>query len=133
MKIGAILLSVAIAVAQENTEEAVPVQIVTTQFSGSGCPQSSPPPITSLDSIIQLGPLTGLTASLGGPQADGNKNCQLHVNIRYPEGYQASVRLEKVSGSASFSDGVQGSFIAQTYFSQAASKTVSQTNPFELA
>jgi hypothetical protein len=131
MKISALFLSVAIAMAQDAAvETSVPIQLATMMSSGSGCSRGIPVSLDTVNSKLRYEFLTGLSATLGGPQNKRQSNCQIHMDIRYAQEYQVSVRVANVTGSATLEEGVEGQFMVQTYFSQAASKTVSQKLAF---
>jgi len=51
------------------------------------------------------------------------KNCQLHLNLKYPGGFQFSVLDSTYHGYAQLDAGVTGSFYSTYYFSQDASAT----------
>lgn len=61
----------------------------------------------------------------GTSGADHSKNCQLHLTLKYPGGFQYSVVDATYHGWARMDAGVTGSFVTSYYFSQDASKTVS--------
>ena len=54
---------------------------------------------------------------------DRSKNCQLHLNLKYPGGFQYAVVDATYHGWARLDEGVTGSFITTYYFSQDAGKT----------
>jgi hypothetical protein len=60
----------------------------------------------------------------GTKAADHSKNCQLHLNLKYPGGFQYSVVDATYHGFARLDAGVTGSFITTYYFSQDAAHTV---------
>jgi hypothetical protein len=60
----------------------------------------------------------------GTTAADKSKNCQLHLNLVYPGGFQYAVVDATYHGWARLDEGVTGSFITTYYFSQDAGKTV---------
>lgn len=61
----------------------------------------------------------------GTKASDKSKNCQLHLNLAYPGGFQYAVVDATYHGWARMDEGVTGSFITTYYFSQDAGKTVS--------
>lgn len=61
----------------------------------------------------------------GTTSAQHSKNCQLHLNLKYPGGFQYSVVDATYHGWARMDKGVTGTFITSYFFSQDASKTVS--------
>jgi hypothetical protein len=60
----------------------------------------------------------------GTAPSDRSKNCQLHLNLKYPGGFQYAVLDATYHGWARLDEGVTGSFITTYYFSQDAGKTV---------
>jgi hypothetical protein len=65
----------------------------------------------------------------GTVAADKSKNCQLHLNLVYPGGFQYAVVDATYHGWARLDEGVTGSFITTYYFSQDAATTVSPRRP----
>jgi len=59
----------------------------------------------------------------GTAPSDHSKNCQLHLDLQYPGGFQYAVVDATYHGWARMDAGVTGSFITSYYFSQDASKT----------
>jgi len=59
----------------------------------------------------------------GANAADKQKNCQLHLGLRYPGGYQMSIMQATYHGYVRLDPGVTANFISSYYFSQAAEKT----------
>jgi hypothetical protein len=115
----------AVIVAQPITEEPHgDISIHDVQKSGSGCIGTN---ATIVDGKIHLGPLQTLKGAVtsDGSRARWQSNCQIHADIRFPEGQQVAVRVEGVSGTAKLDEGVTAAFMYQQYFSQKASETVS--------
>jgi hypothetical protein len=56
-------------------------------------------------------------------QADKSKACQIHLNLKYPGGFQYSVVDATYHGYARLDAGVTGNFLSTYFFSQAASQT----------
>ena len=56
--------------------------------------------------------------------ADHSKNCQIHLSLKYPGGFQYSVLDVTYQGYARLNAGVTGSFYSTYSFSQAAENTV---------
>lgn len=54
---------------------------------------------------------------------DKTKNCQLHLNLQYPGGFQFSVVDSTYHGYAQLDPGVTGTFYSTYYFSQSAGDT----------
>jgi hypothetical protein len=62
-----------------------------------------------------------------GPEAaqdQATKQCQLHLTLQYPGGFQYSVVDAVYHGYAQLDPGVTGNFISTYYFSQDAADTV---------
>jgi hypothetical protein len=102
------------------------VTISSSRYSGSGCPQGSVSSIISPDKTTITFGFDSFQAQIGpnAPQTAQNKNCQLHLDLRYPSGFQLSLMTATYHGFVRLDDGVEASFISQYYFSQAAAKTV---------
>lgn len=56
-------------------------------------------------------------------QADKTKQCQIHLSLQYPGGFQYSVVDATYHGWARLDPGVTGTFVSSYFFSQAASQT----------
>jgi hypothetical protein len=56
--------------------------------------------------------------------ADKSKNCALHLNLKYPGGFQYAVVDATYHGWARLDKGVKGTFVTTYFFSQDAKKTV---------
>jgi hypothetical protein len=60
--------------------------------------------------------------------SDHTKNCQLHLNLAYPGGFQFAVVDSTYHGYAQLDPGVTGSFFSTYYFSEdAAATTTTET------
>jgi len=105
------------------------VQITSVSTSGNGCPQGSVSYDFSPDrTIVTLGFDSFQTYIGPGTKAgDHTKNCQIHVNLRYPAGFTFSVVESTYHGFAQLDPGVTGSFFSTYYFSQNAGNTVTTT------
>lgn len=62
-------------------------------------------------------------------QADKTKQCQIHLSLQYPGGFQYAVVDATYHGWARLDPGVTGTFISSYFFSQAASQTVRPPQP----
>jgi hypothetical protein len=60
----------------------------------------------------------------GTKPADKTKNCQLHLNLKYPGGFQFAVVDSTYHGYAQLDKGVTGAFFSTYFFSQDAAATV---------
>jgi hypothetical protein len=124
-----ILPAIALAAPSELVARQAPQGITIQQstYSGNGCPQGSVSAIISPDrSVITFG--FDQFQAVIGPRAkpsDKQKNCQLHLGLRYPSGFQVSLMTATYHGYVRLDDGVTANFLSSYYFSQAASKTVS--------
>ncbi|KAF1941370.1 hypothetical protein EJ02DRAFT_512436 [Clathrospora elynae] len=101
------------------------ITIVDTSYSGNGCPQGSVSTSTSLDKTVVTYGFDAFQTYIGPGTvpADRSKNCQLHLNLKYPGGFQYAVVDATYHGWARLDAGVTGSFITTYYFSQDAGKT----------
>jgi hypothetical protein len=129
MKLTALTLLAAAVTAQTPDK----IQIQSARYSGSGCRQGTVSTTISPDrSVITFG-FDEFQATIGGAtQSDQQKNCQLHLDLRYPSGYQMSVMDATYHGYARLDNGVRANFISSYYFSQDAGATVCPL-VFELA
>jgi hypothetical protein len=145
-KIAALALPVLAAAYPQSAVVAPPADEITirdTTYSGSGCPQGSVSTSTSDDKTVSaiVHPITqpptnpkqvitwGFDSfqTYIGPDikaSEKSKNCQLHLNLAYPGGFQYAVVDATYHGWARLDEGVTGSFITTYYFSQDAGKTV---------
>ncbi|KAF2469435.1 uncharacterized protein BDR25DRAFT_228905 [Lindgomyces ingoldianus] len=101
------------------------ITIIDSSYSGNGCPQGSVSTSTSPDKTVITYGFDQFQTYIGPgtKPADHSKNCQLHLNLKYPGGFQYSVVDATYHGWARMDAGVTGSFITSYYFSQDAAKT----------
>jgi hypothetical protein len=101
------------------------IQIRSATYSGSGCKQGTVSTTISPDrSVITFG-FDEFQATIGGAnQQDQQKNCQIHLDLTYPSGFQMSVLDATYHGYARLDSGVRANFISSYYFSQDAGSTV---------
>jgi hypothetical protein len=52
--------------------------------------------------------------------SDWSKNCQLHLKLKYPQGFQVSVMTATYHGYVRLDDGVSANFLSNYYFSGVA-------------
>lgn len=108
-------------------EEQAPTQVTIekTGYSGNGCPAGTVSTLLSPDKTVVTFGFDVFQAVLGpnAPAADKQKNCQLHLGLRYPGGYQMSIMQATYHGYVRLDPGVTANFISSYYFSQAAEKT----------
>ncbi|EPE08082.1 putative effector 16 [Ophiostoma piceae UAMH 11346] len=101
------------------------IQIASINFSGNGCPQGSVSTSISPDRTVvtfgfdQFQTYIGPGYDLG----DKSKNCQLHLSLTYPGGFQYAVLDSTYHGFAQLDAGVNSTFYTSYYFSQDASAT----------
>jgi len=101
------------------------ITIVSTSYSGNGCPQGTVSTDSSSDKTVitygfdQFQTYIGPTIS----KKDNSRQCQLHLNLRYPGGFQYAIVEATYHGFARLDAGVRGEFLTSYYFSQDASKT----------
>ncbi|KAE9372135.1 hypothetical protein N431DRAFT_558038 [Stipitochalara longipes BDJ] len=93
--------------------------------SGNGCPQGSTTTTPSDDKETVTFGFDKFQAYIGptASQSDKSKNCQLHLNLKYPGGLHFTVLQSTYHGWARLDAGVNASFVSTYYFSQAASHT----------
>ncbi|KAF1916027.1 hypothetical protein BDU57DRAFT_449462 [Ampelomyces quisqualis] len=103
-----------------------------TTYSGNGCPQGSVSTSTSEDKTVITYGFDQFQAYIGPgtTAADKSKNCQLHLNLAYPGGFQYAVVDATYHGWARLDAGVTGSFITTYYFSQDAGTTQTTRSSF---
>ncbi|KAK3354383.1 hypothetical protein B0H65DRAFT_543707 [Neurospora tetraspora] len=101
------------------------IQISSATFSGNGCPQGTVSTSISPDkTVITFGfDRFQVYIGTGYNPTEKTKNCQLHLNLKYPGGFQFSVLESTYHGYALLEPGVTGTFFSTYYFSQAPSDT----------
>ncbi|KAK4170046.1 hypothetical protein QBC43DRAFT_340554 [Cladorrhinum sp. PSN259] len=101
------------------------IQIVSASFSGNGCPQGSVSTTISPDKTVVTFGFDRFQTYIGPgfSPTEKTKNCQLHLNLKYPSGFQFSVVESTYHGYAQLEKGVTGTFYSTYYFSQDASAT----------
>jgi Domain of unknown function (DUF4360) len=106
----------------------VPTQVTIQQtgYSGNGCPAGTVSTLLSADKTVVTFGFDSFQATIGpgANPANKQKNCQLHLDLRYPSGYQLSIMTATYHGYVRLDQGVTANFISSYYFSQAAEKTV---------
>jgi hypothetical protein len=97
------------------------IQIRSARYSGSGCKQGTVSTTISPDRTIITFGFDEFQATIGGSsQTDQQKNCQIHLDLSYPSGFQMSVMDATYHGYARLDPGVRANFISSYYFSQDA-------------
>ena len=101
------------------------IQIADVAFSGNGCPQGSVSTTISPDRTVVTFGFDEFQTYIGPGYnlGDKSKNCQLHLSLTYPGGYQFAVLDSTYHGFAQLDAGVNGTFYSSYYFSQDASAT----------
>jgi hypothetical protein len=101
------------------------IQIQSVSFSGNGCPQGTVSTSISPDKTVVTFGFDGFQTYIGPGVSPTlkTKNCQLHLNLKYPGGFQFSVVDSTYHGYAQLEKGVTGTFYSTYYFSQDASAT----------
>ncbi|PKS13134.1 hypothetical protein jhhlp_000476 [Lomentospora prolificans] len=101
------------------------IRIASVTHSGNGCPQGSVSnSINEERTIITLG-FDRFQTYIGpgtSPQ-DRSKNCQIHVNLKYPSGFSFAVVDSVYHGFAQLDSGVTGDFLSTYFFSSDAAAT----------
>jgi hypothetical protein len=108
-----------------DTPDPKQIQISSATFSGNGCPQGSASSSLSLDATVVTFGFDKFQTYIG-PTYDPTtktKNCQLHLTLKYPTGFQFAVVDSTYHGYAQLEKGVTGTFFSTYYFSQDASAT----------
>ncbi|KAF4634277.1 hypothetical protein G7Y89_g3834 [Cudoniella acicularis] len=101
------------------------ITIASASSSGNGCPQGSVSTSLSPDKTVITFGFDSFQTYIGptAVQADKTKNCQLHLSLNYPSGFQYSITDATYHGYARLDPGVTGNFLSTYYFSQSASST----------
>jgi len=101
------------------------IQIVSATFSGNGCPQGTVSTNISPDKTVITFGFDSFQTYIGPgiSPTEKSKNCQLHLSLKYPGGFQFSVLDSTYHGYAQLEKGVTGNFYSTYYFSQDASAT----------
>ncbi|KAK4224355.1 hypothetical protein QBC38DRAFT_18289 [Podospora fimiseda] len=107
------------------------IQIVSASFSGNGCPQGSVSTTISPDKTVVTFGFDRFQTYIGPGfnPTEKTKNCQLHLNLKYPTGFQFAVVESTYHGYAQLDKGITGTFYSTYYFSQdAKATTTTQTS-----
>jgi hypothetical protein len=114
-----------------NAPDPKQIQIDKAGFSGNGCPQGSVSTSISPDKTVVTFGFDRFQTYIGpgyDPTAK-TKNCQLHLSLKYPSGFQFAVVESTYHGYAQLEKGVTGTFYSTYYFSQdAKATTTTQTS-----
>ncbi|KAJ4403857.1 hypothetical protein N0V82_010591 [Gnomoniopsis sp. IMI 355080] len=129
----ALLLPLAVSATPLTTSSTGPdpsqITIAQTSFSGNGCPQGTVSTSYSTDKTLVTFGFDSFQTYIGPGTtvADHSKNCQLHLTLNYPGGFQYSLVDSTYHGYAQMDTGVTGTFYSTYYFSQDASATATTT------
>jgi hypothetical protein len=101
------------------------ITILDSTYSGNGCPQGSVSTSTSPDKTVITYGFDQFQTYIGPgtKPSDKSKNCALHLNLKYPGGFQYAVVDATYHGFARLDKGVTGTFLTTYFFSQDAAKT----------
>ncbi|KAK7750349.1 hypothetical protein SLS62_007757 [Diatrype stigma] len=101
------------------------IKIISASTSGNGCPQGTVTQDLSPDGTVVTFGFDAFQTYIGPGTvvSDRTKNCQLHLNLQYPGGFQFSVVEATYHGYAQLEEGVTGTFLSTYYFSQDAGAT----------
>jgi hypothetical protein len=94
-------------------------------FSGNGCPQNTVSTSISPDKTVVTFGFDAFQAYIGPGTSiqDRTKNCQLHLNVKYPKGYNFAVLSSTYHGFALLEAGVDADFFSTYYYSEKAADT----------
>lgn len=102
------------------------VQIESVSTSGSGCPKNDVSTSISDDKTVLTLGFDEFQSYIGGGHSasDGDKECDVRLDLKYPQGYTYAVVESTFHGFAQLDDGITGTFGASFSFSD-GSKTSS--------
>ncbi|RYC57538.1 hypothetical protein CHU98_g8675 [Xylaria longipes] len=111
------------------TPDPTTILITSVSASGNGCPQGSVATELSPDRQVVTFGFDAFQTYIGPGTsiADRTKNCQLHLNLKYPGGFQFAVVESTYHGYAQLEKGVTGTFYSTYYFSQSPADTTTTT------
>jgi hypothetical protein len=101
------------------------IQITSATWSGNGCPANTVSTNISPDRTVITFGFSSFQTYIGPGVSpiERSKNCQLHLNLKYPGGFQFAVVDSTYHGFALLEPGVTGTFLSTYFFSQDASAT----------
>ncbi|KAH7316851.1 hypothetical protein B0I35DRAFT_409994 [Stachybotrys elegans] len=132
MRFSSLLLAPALALAGpvlqpvfDDTPDPTKIQISGVAWSGNGCPQGTVSTSISSDRTVVTFGFDAFQTYIGPglPVTERSKNCQLHLTLAYPGGFQFAVVESTYHGYAILEKGVTGTFYSTYYFSQDAGST----------
>jgi len=106
------------------------VTIRSISYGGSGCPQGTVGSFISADRTTYTLIFDSYIAQAGPGKSirDQRKNCQINVDLLYPNGYQFSIYSQNYRGFVNLDPGVIGEQRATFYFSGSAAQASTQTH-----
>lgn len=101
------------------------VQIISATPSGNGCPQNSFSTSMSPDRTVVTFGFDSFQVYIGPgiSISDTTKNCALHLDLKYPSGFQFAVIDSTYHGFAQLDEGVTATFFSTYFFSTDPSDT----------
>lgn len=98
------------------------IQILSATWSGNGCPANTVSTSLSPDRTAITFGFDAFQTYIGPgvPPQEHTKNCAIHLQLKYPGGYQFSLVEATYHGFAILDEGVTGSFLSSYFFSQDA-------------
>jgi len=99
-------------------------------YGGSGCPQGSVGSFISTDRTTYTLIFDKYVAEMGPGKSirDSRKNCQINVDLLYPNGYQFSIYSQNYRGFVNLDAGVVGEQQATFYFSGSSAQASTRTH-----
>lgn len=109
------------------------IQIVGATWSGNGCPSNTVSTSISPDRTVITFGFDAFQTYIGPgiSPTERSKNCQLHLDLRYPGGFQFAVVDSTYHGFAQLEEGVTGTFFSSYFFSQSASDSTTTRTTIE--
>lgn len=109
------------------------IQISGATWSGNGCPQGTVSTSISPDRTVLTFGFDAFQTYIGPGVSvmERNKNCALHLNLKYPGGFQFAVVDTTYHGYAILEKGVTGQFFSTYFFSQDAAATTTTSTEIE--
>ncbi|PGH27296.1 hypothetical protein AJ80_01006 [Polytolypa hystricis UAMH7299] len=103
------------------------ISIIDTAHSGNGCPQGTVSTLISDDRTIVTFGFDAFQVYTGPNTvpSDRSKNCQIHLKLNYPGGFQYSVVQATYHGYARLDPEVTGTFFSSYFFSTDPTQTAS--------
>jgi len=107
-----------VAAADDDKPSSSQVKIRSVRWNGSGCPYNGVQSILNPDATIITLLFNNYTASIGKnvPRSEARKNCQVSLDLQYPQGYQYSVADVTVRGYIDIDEGITATVQSRYYF-----------------